>query len=109
MYYGKEVYRSSDAHVGTPPGHCTAVDRARQAEPERLHRIVQRAVTRRVPERTLVHQPASCAGHHPDLGPRVQRGQTEESPGRAHTRRLRQATRGKGDYHQPRTLNAKCY
>jgi putative transposase len=36
-----------------------ATDRARQAEPERLHRKLQRPVARRVPQRALVHQPAA--------------------------------------------------
>ena len=48
--------------------------RARQAEPERLHRIVQRPPARRMPQRTLVPQSAACPYRDRNLAPRIQRG-----------------------------------
>ena len=44
-------------------GVDAAADRAGQAEPERLHRIVQWPAARRVPERALVHEPAHANAH----------------------------------------------
>jgi putative transposase len=41
-----------------------AADRAGQAHAERVHRIVQQPVPRRVSERALVHEPGACAGRH---------------------------------------------
>jgi putative transposase len=44
-------------------------DRAGQADAERLHRVVQRPVPRRVFERALVHEPGACPGRHRGLAP----------------------------------------
>ena len=56
---GTEFYGQGDAELGVSQRCAAAADRARQAEPERLRRIVQRTTARRVPERALVHEPAS--------------------------------------------------
>ena len=58
------VLRPGDADVGARAWRHAAADRAGKAESERLHRIVQRPLPRRVPERALVHQPRPCGGRH---------------------------------------------
>ena len=65
-----------------------AADRARQAESERVHRILQRALPRRMPQRALVHQPGACPSRHRDVATGIQRGATEEGTRRADARRL---------------------
>ena len=65
-----------------------AADRAGQADAERVHRIVQRPLPRRVPERALVHEPGACPGRHRNVATGVQRRATEEGTRRADARRL---------------------
>src|SRR5688572_13373017 len=55
---------ASDADLGAREADCFAIDRAGQAQSERLHRIVQRPLPRRMPERALVHK--SRARSHSD-------------------------------------------
>ena len=83
------VLRARHADVGARARRHAAADRAGQADSERVHRIVQWPVPRRVPERALVHQPGACPGRHRDVAAGVQRGATEEGTRRADARRLR--------------------
>ena len=58
---GPEFTGKVDADLGASEDHRVAADRTRQAESERVRRIVQRATAGRVPERALVHEPRSCS------------------------------------------------
>ena len=58
------------ADLGARARRHAAADRAGQADAERLRRIVQWAVPRRVPQRALVHQPGACGGRHRSLATR---------------------------------------
>ena len=49
-----------------------ALHRARQAGAERIHRIVQQQVARRVPQRVRVHQPRRSARDHRGVAARLQ-------------------------------------
>lgn len=50
------VLWQGDAHVGARTARHPPADRAREAGPERLYRVVQWPLPRRMPERALVHQ-----------------------------------------------------
>src|SRR5690606_27149432 len=78
-----------------------------QADAERLHRIVQRAFPRRVPQRALVHQSRARAGRYRNMATRVQRRAAEEGTRRADARRLRTAVDGDDEDGESnrRTLN----
>lgn len=89
--------------LGAPARCADTTDPAREAQPERLCRVLQRAAAGRVSQRTLVHPPAARPDGHRDLAPGVQRGAAEEGTRRPNTERLREATGIR--YHQPRTLN----
>src|SRR5690606_14982108 len=65
--------------------------------------VLQRPAPRRVPQRALVHPPATCPVGHRGLAPGIQRGAAEEGSGRADAKCLREAIGI--HYHQPRTLN----
>jgi len=54
---GPEFTRPGTRSMGLPQRRNAQAHPARQAHPERLHRVVQRQVPRRVPERALVLDP----------------------------------------------------
>ena len=101
---GPEFTRQSDADLGASSRDRAAADRAGQAEPERLRRIVQRTTARRVSERALVHEPRARAGGDRSLATRVQRGETEEITRRADARAVRKTVGHQGRYNAGRTL-----
>ena len=102
---GKEFCGARHADMGPYARRHVAPDRAGQAESERLCRIVQRPVPRRVPQRALVHESGSYPGPRRGLATRVQRGAAEEGTGRAHARPVRQAAGRGTQYSHRRTLN----
>jgi transposase len=53
------VLRAHHAHVGARARSHPPADRAGQADAERVRRILQRPLPRRMPQRALVHQPAA--------------------------------------------------
>ncbi len=77
---------------------------AGQADAERVRRIVQRPLPRRMPQRALVHQPGACPSRHRDVATGIQRGATEEGTRRADARRLRQTADEGNGYSHRRTL-----
>jgi len=64
---GPRVLRARDGHVGARPRADVAADRTRQADSERVCRILQRPLPRRMPQRALVHERGACTGRHRDL------------------------------------------
>ena len=88
---GKEFCGRAMVDLGARARRHAAPDRTGQAEPERLHRIVQRPLSRRMPQRALVHQPAARPRRDRELAAGIQRGTTEEGTRRADARRLREA------------------
>src|SRR6516164_8552537 len=77
------------------PGEAdrVALHRARQTDPERLHREFQRPPARRTSQRDAVHLAgagSSCAG---DLARRLQQRPATQCPGQPHTDRVRQSQR----------------
>ena len=80
------VLRQVDGDLGPRAWRATASDPTGQAEPERLHRVVQRPPARRMPQRALVPQSAARTHRDRTLATRIQRGKTEEDAGRADTR-----------------------
>src|SRR6185437_2312346 len=87
------VLRQGHGRLGARARRAVAPDRTGQAEPERLHRIVQRPPARRMSQRTLVSQPAVRPHRDRTLAAGIQRGATEEGVGRADTGRLREAVK----------------
>ena len=85
---GPEFCGRAHAHVGARARPHAAADRTGQADAERVHRIVQRPLPRRMPQRALVHQPGPCASRDRDVATGIQRGTTEEATRRADARRL---------------------
>ncbi len=65
-----------------------ALHPARQTAAERLHRVVQRPATGRMPERDAVLELAGGAPDHRSLADRLQRGTAPHEPQRAHTKRV---------------------
>ncbi len=62
------ILRTCHADVGARPWRHAAPDRTWQADAERLHRIVQRSVSRRVSQRALVHEPGPRPDPHRGRG-----------------------------------------
>ncbi len=89
------------AHDARP--HAAA-DRTGQAEAERVRRIVQRPLPRRMPERALVHEPGARPSRDRDVATGRQRGATEEGTRRADARRLCQTADEGNGYSHRRTL-----
>ena len=58
---GHRVRVARSRSVGVPTRRHARLLPARQADRQCLHRIVQRQVPRRMPERALVHEPRRCA------------------------------------------------
>src|SRR6185437_1162559 len=87
------VLRQGDGQLGPRARRAITSDRTGQAEPERLHRVVQRAPARRMPQRALVPQPAARTRRDRTLAAGIQRGATEEGVGRADTHRLCEAVK----------------
>jgi hypothetical protein len=75
------IYRKGDADMVASSRCGSAPDRARQAEPERVRRILQWPTARRMSQRALVHQPCTCPHRHRDLAPRIQQGGTQTRTG----------------------------
>src|SRR5690606_4866149 len=85
---------------------AVAPDPARQAEPERLHRELQRPPTGRMPQRALVPDAAARPHRDRNLAPGVQRGTTEEDLGRSDAGRLCRTVGGQSRYDETRTLKS---
>ena len=94
---GRE-FTGRDVGMGAQEQCKAAPDRAGQTESERLHRVVQQPLPRRMPERTLVLQSAPCTATDRGVATRVQRGATEERARRADARAARQTTGNNIDY-----------
>ena len=69
-----------------------------------VHRVLQRAVPRRVPQRALVHQPGARTRGDRNVATGIQRRATEEGPRRADARRLCQDADKGNEYSHRRTL-----
>lgn len=80
-----------------------AIDPGRQAEPERLRRVIQRPVPQRVPQGTLVHPRTARPHSHRDVTAGIQQQVTQGGTRRAHPRRLCRAAGV--HYEQLRTLD----
>jgi transposase InsO family protein len=77
---GKEFCGKAMVQWAYQRGVHLAADRTRQAEPERLHRKLQRPTARRMPQRALVPEPAAGACRDRNMATRIQRRATEKGP-----------------------------
>lgn len=93
---GKEFCgKAGNGRLGARTRCDAASDPAGKAESECLCRIVQRSPARRMPQRALVPDVATCPRRDRALAQGIQRGQTQEKHRRTDARRLCETTRGK--------------
>ena len=85
---GDGVYVERDPALGGRERCRLALHRARQADPERLHRELQRPAARRAPERDAVPIAAACAGDALCMADGLQHDATALASRLAHAGRL---------------------
>lgn len=103
---GKEFCGKTMVTGGSRARSAAALDPARQAEPERLHRELQRPPARRMLQRALVPDPAARLHRDRDLATGIQRGATEEDFGRPDPDRQCPTASGQSRYDETRVLKS---
>ena len=96
--------RQGDGGVGPRAKRAVALDPARKAQSERINREFQWPPTPRMPQRALDFHSAARTYRDRNLATGIQRGTTEEDPGRSDAGRLCPTTRGQSRYDQIWTL-----
>jgi hypothetical protein len=86
QWHGTDV--AGDVALAVGNGCRLALHSAGQAATERLHRELQRAAQRRVPERDAVLDASRSPADHQSMAARLQRGTAAHEPQRAHTKRV---------------------
>src|SRR6478609_1216641 len=81
------------------------LQRAGEADAERVRRKLQRPLARRMPQRASVHQPGRSSPDHRRMEDRLQHEQTAHEPRRAHTDRVRSTPQGGAKLEQILLMN----